>query len=546
MCNKKSKIIINAFALTILVSNVLFAQKKNKIEKHGKVIFITSLNIYLRFENTQGITKGDTAYFNSRGKTIPVMYVKYLSTNSCSGPKIGNVNLKIGDDVFLYATEVPKSSVIRNTAGTEKDTNIVLGKTKTVIHAKKIIYNNENRSSVTGNFTANSLSYAANYQNSVNTQRWDYSLNMNANRIGGSNFYFSNFMDLNYLSSEWRDVKANVFNSLRIYDLSLGYKTDGYSIWGGRHINYNVSDIGPVDGLQLEKRLGNFGAGGVAGFRPDFYNMGFNSKLFEYGVYLMRIDSLRNGSIQNTVAIFQQTNNKKTDRRFLYFQNNSNLSSKLNFYLSSEVDLFKLQNNVPTNDFSLTSVYFSTMYTPVRNITINFSYDARRNIIYYQTFGSIIDSLFNNALRQGLQLGFFLRPFTGTFINLNGGYSYQKGDLRPSKNFNISATQSEIPLFGITATVNYNKLYGNYQNGSVYGITISKFFQFNLTNISIGYSRLEYTFGSFSSAAFDQKIVDVQISTRLLDHVFLNLYYEGEFDGTTTYNRFMNGVSYRF
>ncbi len=545
MYNKSSKIIINVLAITIFISGVLFARRKNKIEKHGKVIFITSLNIYLRFENTQGITKGDTAYFIRSGRTIPVMYVKYLSSNSCSGPKIGNTNLKVGDNVFLYAANVNKNSVLKNTAETEKDTSIVLGKTNVKIHEKKIIFN-KNLSSFTGNFTANSLSYAANYQNSVNTQRWDYSLNLRANRIGGSDFYFSNFMDLNYLSSEWQEVKMNVFNNLRIYDLSLGFKSAGYNIWAGRHINYNVSDIGPVDGLQFEKRLGNFGAGGVAGFRPDFYNMGFNSKLFEYGAYLMRIDSLRNGSIQNTVAIFQQTNNKKTDRRFLYFQNNSNLSSKLNFYLSSEVDLFKLQNNVPTNDFSLTSVYFSTMFTPVRNITINFSYDARRNIIYYQTFGSIIDSLFNNALRQGLQLGFFLRPFTGTFINLNGGYSYQKGDLRPSRNFNISVTQSEIPLLNITATLNYNKLYGNYQNGSVYGITISKFFRFNITNISVGYSRLKYTFGSFSSAAFNQKIVDVQISTRLLDHVFLNLYYEGEFDGTTTYNRFMNGVSYRF
>ena len=532
------------FLTMILFSSITLAQSKKKVEKQGKITFVTSLNIYVRFDDTNGIIVGDTAYFNHEGKVIPVMTVKYLSSNSCSGPKIGDVNLSIGESVFIMAEDVIKPPRIEKEAGTERDTNIILNNNNTTVKAARFVFSRD-RSNFTGSFTANSLSYIANYKNSVSTQRWNYSINMNADKIGGSPFYFSNYMNLNYLSSEWRDVKSNVFNNLRVYDLSLGFKSNGYNLWAGRHINYNISNIGPVDGLQFEKSLGNFAAGGVAGYRPDFYNMGFNSKLFEYGAYIYRTDSLSGGSMQNTVAFFQQTNNKKTDRRFLYFQHNSNISNNLNFFLSSEMDLYKVQNNIPLNELTLTSVFFSAMYTPVRKITINFSYDARRNVIYYETFKSLIDSLFNNELRQGLRLGFFLRPFTGTFINLNGGYSYQKGDLKPSRNFNITVTQSEIPLLDITAAVSYNKIYGIYQNGSVYGITLSKFFQFNLTNISVGYSKLKYSFGSLAGD-LNQKIVNVQFSTRLLGHVFLNLYYEGEFDGSTTYNRFMNGINYRF
>ncbi len=543
--NKKLKIIFKLFLILMLFSKVPFAQGKKKIKKIGKVTFVTSLNVYLRFDDTKGIFVGDTAYLEQKGRSLPIMTAKYLSSNSCSGPKLGNVNVKIGDFAYMLVDEEYKTFEVENKAGREKDTNLVLSGTKTTIEAKKFTFTN-NQPNFTGNFTANSLSYMANYNNSVNTQRWNYTINLKADKIGGSSIYFSNYMNLNYLSSEWQDVKANVFNNLRIYDLSMGYKSDGYKIWAGRHINYNISSIGPVDGLQMEKDIGNFSFGGVAGSRPDFYNMGFNSKLFEYGAYINRKDSLGTGFMQNTIAFFQQTNDKKTDRRFLYFQHNSNFSGKLNFYLSSEIDLYKLKNNVPVNDFSLTSVYLSATYTPVRRITINFSYDARRSIIYYQTFGSLIDSLFNNELRQGLRLGFFIRPFSTTFININGGYSYQKGDIRPSRNFNISLTQSEIPLLDISATLSFNKIYGNYQNGSVYGIRLSKFIRFNITNISVSFSKLNYNFGSFSSSSLNQKIVNVQISTRLLDRIFLNLFYEGEFDGTTTYNRFMNGISYRF
>ena len=249
--------------------------------------------------------------------------------------------------------------------------------------------------------------------------------------------------------------------------------------------------------------------------------------------------------MESTIGVFQQSNHGKTDRRFLYFQHNNNIINNLYLFFSSEVDLFKLQNSKAKSDFSLTSLYLSTQYTPVRPLTINLSYDARRSVIYYQTFKSLYDSLFQNLIRQGLRLGFFIRPFTETFINLGGGYSFQKGDIRPSRNFNISINQSEIPLFDISASISFNKIYSNYLTGSVYGLTLTKYIPLNSTSISAGISKLHYNFSGLSNN-LDQKIATVQISTRLLDKIFFNIYYEGEFEGKTTYGRFMAGINYRF
>ena len=536
------KILFFSLLLTFTLKQSLAKTYISK--KEGEISFITSQNIYLRFENTEGISVGDTAFYFYKKKYVPVMVIQFLSSGSCSGKKIGDLNLKVGDKVFVWAKHNDDKIIKSDDTGDEKDTNLIKDTTQLKIKRNKFFIP-RNRSNFYGSFTANSFSGFANYTNSVGTQSWWYSLNMNAENIGGSHFYFSNYMNFSYLTSEWGSIKSNVFNNVKVYDLSLGYKVNKFSIWLGRHMNNNISSVGPVDGLQIEKGFGNFAFGGVVGSRPDFLHMGLNSNLFEYGAYINRSDTINNRQMQSTIAVFQQSNHGKTDRRFLYFQHNNNIINNLYFFFSSEVDLFKLQNNTAKSDFSLTSLYLSTQYTPVRPLTINLSYDARRSVIYYQTFRSLYDSLFENQLRQGLRLSFFIRPLTETFINLGGGYSFQKGDIKPSRNINISLTQSDIPYLDISASLSFNKIFSNYLSGSVYGITLTKYLPFNFTNISLGLSKLDYNFGGFTPR-LNQKIVTAQISTRLINSIFFNLYYEGDFEGKTTYGRFMCGINYRF
>ncbi|MEJ2614312.1 MAG: hypothetical protein P8Z35_05105, partial [Ignavibacteriaceae bacterium] len=454
------------------------------------------------------------------------------------------IKLKIGDNVTVCSLSDEPEVISNKKAGNEKDTNLVNDTRQQEIRKDKFKIP-ARRSNFYGSFTANSFSGFANYTNSVGTQRWRYTLNMHAENINGSPFSFTNYMNFSYLTSNWSDIKTNVFNNLKIYDLSIGYKVKKFSIWLGRHMNNNISSVGPIDGLQIEKGFGKFAFGGVVGSRPDFLHMGLNSNLFEFGAYVNRLDTINNRIMQSSIAVFQQSNHGRTDRRFLYFQHNNNIINNLYLFFSSEIDLFKLQNNKAESDFSLTSLYFSTQYTPVRLLTINLSYDARRNVIYYETFKSLYDSLFENQLRQGLRLSFFIRPFRGMFLNLGGGYSFQKGDIKPSRNFNISVTKSDIPLLDISASLTFNRILSNYQSGSVYGVTLTKFIPFNSSTITAGISKLQYNFGGFTGS-IDQKVLTLQISTKLVNHLYFNIYYEGDFQGKTTFGRLMAGINYRF
>ncbi len=518
------------------------SQEKGNARKNGTISFITPQNIYVRFENTGGITAGDTIYIERQGRVLPAVITKYLSSLSCSGPKIGNSELKTGDIAFAFVkAETQKEN--HSVAGQAKDTTLAqqISPTATQGQSQTVIPR------VYGALSANSYSNFSNYTNSSDIQRWDYSFHMNADNINGSQFYFSNYMDFNYLSGQWTLVQSNIFNSLKIYDLAFGYKSSYLNGWLGRHINNEIAGIGPIDGLQAEQRFGDFGVGGVLGSRPDFYNMSFNPKLPEFGAYIDRNDTLNDGFMNNTLGIFQQNNDLNTDRRFIYFQHNSNPVRAFSFFATAQIDIFKIYNGTPTNTFSLTNLYLSTQYAPINILTLNISYSAQRNIIYYQTFSSTIDSflLSQNQLRQSVMAGIYLRPWNSTFINLNGGYSIQQGDVAPSRNANATITQSNIPLLLITASVTYSQLVSSFVNGSIYGVALTKYLDFSSASVEIGYTRLNYSFGA-GIASLIQNQATAQISMRVFSQLFFNLYYEGFFYHQTTYGTLAGGFNVRF
>lgn len=518
------------------------------IKKYGTVSFITEQNVYAKFNNTDGILKGDTIFVDRNGIILPAFKSQFLSSQSVAGEKIGNIDLKIGDEVYCVAKVIKKSISVLDTLN-KPETKILVDTSfvpnKRIILSKKIKSISTN-SSFNGSFSANSFSSIDNSFNSSDLQRWNYSLNLNAQKIDGSNFYFTNFMNLSYLSNEWQNVKLNIFNNLRIYDLSLGFKIDGYNAWFGRHINLKVSNLGAVDGFQFEKTIGNLSAGAIVGSRPDFYNMGINTNLFEYGGYLTWADTLKEGIMQNTIAAFQQNNNMKTDRRFLYFQHSSYLFSNLNFYLSSEIDLYAIQNNVPVNTFSLTNLYSYLNYSPLRNLSLDLSYNAIKNVIYYQTFKSMQFIFQNNSIQNGYRFNINWSPLNGMYINAATGYSYQKGDLKPSDNFYLSLTQSQIPYINLAVTLSLNRTFNSYSNGIIYNAILTKYIPFNATSISVGFSNIRYNYSFISTSHINQKIAMIQINTRVIKSLFFNLFYQGIFSGTSTYGSFMSGFSYRF
>ena len=162
--------------------------------------------------------------------------------------------------------------------------------------------------------------------------------------------------------------------------------------------------MGAMDGIQFEKSLNRFSFGLLAGSRPDYQNYGVDLSLFQYGGYLAFNTGNKGRNSGSSLAYIEQTNNFKTDRRFLYFQHSNTLIKNLWFLSTVELDLFKLENDVPSTALDLTGTYISLSYRITKKVSVSGSYDARKNVMYYETYKSYVDRLLENELRQGFRL----------------------------------------------------------------------------------------------------------------------------------------------
>jgi hypothetical protein len=472
------------------------------------------------------------------------MVVKFISSTSIAGELINGKGLKVGDKVIAKA-ETGSNTKDEESTQVKKDSS----KEVKIVQDNKIQNRKDtrNKDNFSGRISVQSYSNISNLGSRDEYQRWRYTINLKAQDISGTGLSLSTYTNLVYRADEWNTISSNIGRNLKIYDLSVNYKFNEKSIiWLGRHLNREISNIGSIDGVQFESGIGqsNYIAGVIAGSRPDFADLGFNSKLFELGGYIVRQDSAADGIIKSTLAFFEQTNNLKTDRRFLYLQHSNNLIPNTNLFLSSEIDLYKKILETQETKFTLTSLFLSARISPVKLFSFSLSYDARKNVIYYETFKNFIDSLFENETRQGLSARINIRPFNSLFLSLNGGYRFRGGDIKPSRNFGGSITYSQIPFLLTTANISYSRLISNFVDGAVYGARFSKTIFSNSTDISIGYRRSDYKFGEFSKT--HQNSFSADLSNRITNFLYLSISYEGIFERKRTSGRVLMDLTARF
>ncbi|NCS88044.1 MAG: hypothetical protein AUK34_00365 [Ignavibacteria bacterium CG2_30_36_16] len=532
------------FGVILIFSAFVFAQSE-KLEKKGVVTYLSSQNVYVKFDDTEGIAAGDTLFVKENSNYKPVLVVNFISSRSAAGETIKEGNLKVGDAVFVFAIVVKKDNdQIQDSIKQLIDSKIPEQKliTPDVTVAKVPVKS----STYKGRFSIQSYSNLSNLTGSNDYQRWRYTFSFNADNISGSNFSVSNYMSFAYKANEWGILKHNYSKSLRIYDLAVKYNFNETTLlWFGRHLNRKITNISSVDGLQFEKYFGSLYTGAIVGSRPDFSNLGFNLKLFEYGAYIGKTDSINGRPMENTLAAVEQTNNLNTDRRFVYFQHTNDILPSINIFFTSEVDLYKREKGIAKSDFSFTGIFLSARFSPVRDFSISLSYDARKNVIYYETFKSFTDSLIENETRQGFRIRTTIRPFNKLMLGLSAGYRFRKSDVKPSRNFSGYLSYSQIPVIQTSSTISYNKILSSYVDGNIYGINFTKYIPFAGINLSAGFRKTIYKF-SYNSNSLEQNNINVDASARIIENIFFSLGYEGIFEKEKTYGRILFDVSTRF
>jgi hypothetical protein len=501
----------------------------------GKVSFISPSNVYVKFASTLGISAGDTLFTLSDDKLIPVLKVNNLSSTSCVCTPLSANLFSVGDQINARQ----KNNTVRKEV---KPTEVVPA-AAAMTEVKKDtarITEHEFLQRIRGSLSVSSYSNFSNTPASSFT-RMRYTFSLDARNISNSKSSIESYISFNHRIGDWAAVQSDLFKALKIYSLAYKYdinKTTRISI--GRRINEKISNIGAMDGLQFEKSINKFSFGALAGTRPDFENYGFNKNLLQYGAFAAVGSVAADKYNETSLAFMQQTNSGKTDRRFVYFQHSNSLVKNLFFMGTFEVDLYKLvidSLNVehPTSTFNPTGLYLSLRYRLASNFTISGSYDARKNVIYYETYKSYIDRILEDEIRQGFRLQANYSITRNLVLGVQSGYRYLKSDPHPSKNIYGYLSYNQIPGVNVSATLSATYVESSYLNGKIFGLTLTRDFIDGKLSTGLGYRYVDYNIPE-SQSVVPQNIAEANISILVPWGLSFSLNYEGTFEKDSQYN----------
>lgn len=520
---------------------ILEAQESfNTIE--GLVSYITGQNIYVKFENTSGIENGDTLFINKNEVLIPALVVQHHSTISCLCNPVGENSFKIGDLTIAKIKTKQKTELaeIQTENQTEKD---VSEQVITSASEKKSL--STTKQDVAGTLSISSYSNFSNTE-SDNLHRFRYTFSMDAINISNSKLSAETYISFSHKLNQWDLVQEDLNNALKIYSLALKYDFNNTTtMWVGRKINPKIANIGAVDGIQFQKDWNRFFVGVVGGTRPDFQNYGFNSNLLEYGVYVGQNQKVENGFVQSSLAFFEQRNDGNIDRRFLYSQHSNSFIKNVNIFSSFELDLYKLENGLPQNTVSLTSLYLSLNYRISRRLSLFGSYDNRKNVIYYETFKSYTDAILQQASRQGLRFRINYRPINFLNIGVNAGTRFMKNDSRETNTLNGYASYTKVPWINSSFSLSTNLMQTSYLNGQVYGARLSKDILKGKIYGTLNYRWVKFDYVS-SFSQLKQNIGEIDFSYQFNKKLYLSVNYEATFQEKENFNRLYLNVRWKF
>ena len=514
---------------------------------NGKVSFITTRNVYVKFDNTDGILVGDTLYQKLDNKLVPALIVNSLSSISCVGTPLTKTGIELSTEIIAKRRPEPNSGINK-----KDESKIQDSPNDQVIHAafdkQKSNTTNER---FDGRLAISSYSNVSN--NYTSSDRLQYNLTMNASHISNSNLSAETYITFTQLLSfpgkttDWTGLN----NALKIYGLDIRYdfnKTSSLSF--GRKIYNNMSDLGAVDGFEYENTGKRMTFGAVAGSRPDYLDYSFNPKLLQFGAFVSHNMQNENGIMQTSFAVFDQLNDFKTDRRFLYFQHSNSLLKNVDLYSSFEVDLYGFVNGVLTNTFDLTSAYISLRFRPWKKFTTSLSYDARKNIYYYQTFPqNKIDSTLDKETRQGIRYNFMYRPFKNFVWGTNLGYNLKTVNTGSSENANSYLCYTQLP-YNTTGTLTVTGLKTPYLTSMmIYGLSLNRDFSAGKIN-----AQIEYRMGNFqytnTTIPTHQNIAAMSLFWRIAKKLSVSANFEGTFEmngaNKTNYATIYFNISQRF
>lgn len=428
----------------------------------GEVSFVTSHNVYVKFDSTSLINAGDTLFLLTRNEAVPCLIVHHKSSFSCACTPFYGCDIKKGNKIRFIKKEENNELVV-----VKKSMEETILKDSLTKLSRKLLHEEKGpEAKLFGKMSV--ASYSTLSTQNDDRHRLAYRLNFAGTDLNDSKISFDTYVA--YWQNFRNDTLWKFDQNLRIYSASVAYQlNNNLSFRAGRMLNQRASSLGALDGAQGEYFIKNKFVGVLAGFAPDYTLYRFNFNLLMTGAYGGLVHSSKIFAGSTTFGVMEQRNHFNLDRRFSYLQHSSTLWNKLNVYATAEVDLYNLVNGEMTTNLKLTNLYASLSYRPTNKIRINLSYDTRKQIIYYETFKTELENMLEDDLaRQGLRLMVNARLFKVSNFGLSIAQRFQSDQQNASNNINLFYSLNAVPVIKGSLLLNANRNVSNYLLGDVY------------------------------------------------------------------------------
>ncbi|KAA3659739.1 MAG: hypothetical protein DWQ10_08270, partial [Calditrichaeota bacterium] len=464
------------FCLTITV----YAQSGRRIYR---IKYISNENVYLDAGSEKGLAVGDKLAVVKNKKLAAELVIVYLAKHSASC-KIEKKRSAIstGDQVVLIKqkqTEVskpeqPSSSIQKESLRTTRTTpkrNVPQRKTKRA------------KTRISGSVSLQHYQLVDHSSMNLDFEQPTIRLRLRARHLWGKAYNLNIRSRSRYYtrSTSYRTIQREAWRN-RIYEVSFDYSNEAalvnYKL--GRIISNKFSGVGYIDGAQIQfNATDKLKTGIFAGTQPQWQYSSFQSSMEKYGGYL----NYTNGDygknrIESTLAAAGEYHNGVVSREFLYLQNSFSGYSRWHFFHSMELDINRdWRKELTRKSVSLSSLYLSFRINLSRRISTTLSYDNRTNYYSYMT-RSLADSLFDDAMRQGLRSNLSLKLSKSARLYANVGVRKKESDNAATVSYYCGFNKSNFLLRQMYLNVRISGFSNLYSKGFNPSIRLGKSFRY--------------------------------------------------------------------
>lgn len=455
------------YLIFILFTLSFLTSAQESIE--GQVSYVNNESVYVRFSSTDGIEVGDTLRMLNDGSACLV--VLYKSSISVVTQVIGSCQPQMEDRVLATLHREEQEQVVQaDEEATPSDA------TPTSVEPEQVIADPESihvrgRASYANYTVLSADGFYTGYTRNVAR------LNLDIENVSPAKLDIElngNYQHFTYFDREStrpsNEGRLNVYNALVRWSTPLS--SDGsrqLTVNAGRFSNRNAASIGPVDGASLEANFGSYFAGAIAGFRPDFRTFGIRTDLFQFGAYAGGNFHTRLTQHRATIGWLQQGNNGGIDRQYLYAQYSSSIGGKLQWFASTEIDLYENFDTAQAQQtFKVSSLYLSANYRFHPKWNLFASYDSRQQIIFFEQYDSEIERLLDESgVQQGYRVRLRYNPNRHWAFALGYHQRMRTQSLGMGQNAQVYMAYRDIPWVGGSLSLQGNLNLARYMQSEI-------------------------------------------------------------------------------